>query len=102
MPDVSIASDGEVASVAIFTRKPIAQVRTLALDISSRTSVALTRMLCAKHWHIAPTFTPAEPDLDAMLARADAALVIGDPALAIDPGKRARHQDRSRRRVEGA
>jgi len=49
--------------------------------------VALTRVLCAKHWHITPKFTPAEPDLEAMLQRADAALVIGDPAFEIDPAR---------------
>jgi chorismate dehydratase len=87
VPDVSIASDGPVTTVAVFTRKPIAQIKTLALDLSSRTSVALTRVLCARHWRIDPAFTPAEPDLQAMLARADAALVIGDPAFAIDPVK---------------
>ena len=85
VPDVAIASDGEIASVAVFTRVPIDKVRTLALDISSRTSVALTRVLCAKHWGIAPSFTPADPDLKTMLARADAALMIGDRALRIDP-----------------
>lgn len=88
VPGVSIASDGPVATVAIFTRKPIADVKTIALDLSSRTSVALTRILCAAHWRIAPSFTPAEPDLEAMLGRADAALVIGDPAFAIDPAAR--------------
>jgi chorismate dehydratase len=87
VPDISIASNGPVATVAVFTRKPIRDVRTMALDLSSRTSVALTRVLCAKHWHITPKFTPAEPDLDAMLQRADAALVIGDPAFEIDPEK---------------
>ncbi len=87
VPDVAIASDGEIASVAVFTRVPIEKVRTLALDISSRTSVALTRVLCAKRWGIAPSFTPADPDLETMLARADAALVIGDPALRIDAAK---------------
>ena len=85
VPDVAIASDGNVATVALFTRKPIASVRTIALDLSSRTSVALTRVLCAKYWRLEPTFTPADPDLEAMLARADAALVIGDPAFDIDP-----------------
>ena len=85
VPGVSIASDGEVATVAIFTRTAIEQVETLALDLSSRTSVALTRILCAKHWRIRPAFTSAEPDLEAMLSRADAALVIGDPAFDIDP-----------------
>jgi chorismate dehydratase len=87
VPDVAIASDGEVATVAVFTRKPIERVQTLALDLSSRTSVALTRVLCAKRWNIAPTFTPAEPNLEGMLRRADAALVIGDPAFDIDPAK---------------
>lgn len=85
VPGISIASDGAVASVALFSTRPIEQVKTLALDISSRTSVALTRILCARKWGIAPAFTPAEPDIRAMLQRADAALVIGDPALAIDP-----------------
>jgi chorismate dehydratase len=88
VPDIAIASDGEVATVAVFARKPIGEVQTLALDLSSRTSVALTRILCARHWKIAPSFTPAEPDLEAMLRRADAALVIGDPAFAIDPVRR--------------
>jgi chorismate dehydratase len=87
VPDISIASDGDVATVAVFTRKPIKNVQTLALDLSSRTSVALTRVLCAKQWKISPKFTPAEPDLEAMLRRADAALVIGDPAFDIDPAK---------------
>jgi chorismate dehydratase len=85
VPGIAIGSDGIVDSVAIFSTVPIEQVESLALDISSRTSVALTRILCAKHWGIAPAFAPAEPDVRRMLARADAALVIGDPALEIDP-----------------
>lgn len=88
VPGVSIASDGPVATVAVFTRMPLGDVKTMALDLSSRTSVALTRILCATHWRIEPAFTPAEPDLDAMLSRADAALVIGDPAFDIDPVQR--------------
>jgi chorismate dehydratase len=85
VPGVAIGSHGPIASVAIFSRVPVDKVATLALDISSRTSVALTRILCARRWNIAPKLIPAEPDLRAMLSRADAALVIGDPALAIDP-----------------
>lgn len=88
VPGVAIASEGEIASVAVFSRVPVAQIRTLALDLSSRTSVALTRILCATQWGIAPAFTPADPDLTTMLAGADAALVIGDPALAIDAAAR--------------
>ncbi|MEW6319968.1 MAG: menaquinone biosynthesis protein [Acidobacteriota bacterium] len=84
-PGVAVASDGPVLSVAVYTTVPIERVETLALDMSSRTSVALTRVLCARRWGIAPRLTPADPDLRAMLARADAALLIGDPALYVDP-----------------
>jgi chorismate dehydratase len=85
VPGMAIGSDGPILSVAVFTRKPIARVQRLALDTSSRTSAVLTRILCAKHWDIAPTLVAAAPDLETMLEDADAALVIGDPALAIDP-----------------
>ena len=84
VPGVAIGSNGPVASVAVFSRVPLERIQTLAMDISSRTSVALTRILCARHWDIAPKLTPAEPDVRAMLTRADAALIIGDPALHID------------------
>lgn len=85
VPGVAIGSDGPIASVAIFSRVPVDKIATLALDISSRTSVALTRILCSRRWGIAPRLTPAEPNPRAMLARADAALMIGDPALEADP-----------------
>jgi chorismate dehydratase len=84
VPDVAIASDGPVASVALFTRRPIAAVRSIALDTSSRTSVVLTRILCARKFGISPTFSPRPPDLLSMLSDCDAALVIGDPALFVD------------------
>jgi chorismate dehydratase len=87
VPEIAIASDGPVATVAVFTRKDMRDVSSLALDLSSRTSVALTRVLCARHWRIAPVLTSAEPDLEAMLSRADAALLIGDPAFDIDPAQ---------------
>jgi len=85
VPDVSIASVAAVDSVALFTRQPIERVRTIALDVSSRTSAGLVRLLCARHWRIKPAFVPAAPDIRAMLASADAALLIGDPALFLDP-----------------
>lgn len=84
VPGVAIASDGPVASVALFTRTPVSRIRSIAMDTSSRTSVALTRILCRRRFEIAPTFTPHAPDLTAMLAEHDAALVIGDPALLVD------------------
>ena len=83
-PGMAIASEGEVASVALFTRVPIERVTTLALDTSSRTSAALTRVLCRERFGIAPVFVSHAPDLARMLARCDAALLIGDPALDAD------------------
>jgi predicted solute-binding protein len=84
VPGLCIGSDGPVDSVALFLRTPMRDVRTLAVDTSSRTSVALARILCARRFDIAPAFVPHPPDLAAMLAGADAALVIGDPALFAD------------------
>jgi chorismate dehydratase len=81
VPGVGVVSDGAVASVAIFTRVPVAAIRSLALDTSSRTSVALVKVLCARYFRIAPAFVQAGPDLNAMMAMADAALLIGEPAL---------------------
>lgn len=86
VPGVCIGSDGPVASVALFHRQPIGQCRSIALDTSSRTSAVLTRILCVRRFGIAPDFVPHPPDLSAMLSRADAALVIGDPALFADHG----------------
>ncbi|MGD9904894.1 MAG: menaquinone biosynthetic enzyme MqnA/MqnD family protein [Vicinamibacterales bacterium] len=87
VPDMAIGSDGPILSVAVFTTVPVERVTRLALDTSSRSSAALCRILCARLWHIDPVLVPAAPDLPAMLGEADAALVIGDPALAIDPAR---------------
>jgi chorismate dehydratase len=81
VPDLAIASRGPVASVAIFTTKPMRDVTSIAMDTSSRTSVALTRVLCARHFKIDPRIESRGPDLADMLAHCDAALIIGDHAL---------------------
>jgi chorismate dehydratase len=85
VPDVGIGSRGPVASVALFTRRPLDAVRHIALDTSSRTSVTLIRVLCAHRYRIAPEFVPHGPDLEAMVRDYDAGLLIGDPALEFDP-----------------
>jgi chorismate dehydratase len=87
VPDLAIASRGPVASVAIYTTKPIADVRSIALDTSSRTSVALVSVLCARLFKIQPVLEARGPDLSAMLEHCDAALIIGDNALLLDHGK---------------
>jgi chorismate dehydratase len=84
VPDAAVVSDGPVRSVALFTGVPIERIRTIALDTSSRTSVALLRVLCVRHFGIGPRFVEHRPDIDAMLGVADAALLIGDPALLVE------------------
>jgi chorismate dehydratase len=86
LPDMAIASKKQVRSLLIIAKKPIEQVKGFALDASSRSTQALTRILCAEKWKIAPEFFEAPPDLGTMLDRADAALLIGDPALRIAVG----------------
>jgi len=86
LPDMAIASKKQVRSLLIIGKKPIEQVKTFALDASSRSTQTLTRILCAEKWKIAPEFAEAPPDLGAMLQQADAALLIGDPALRIAVG----------------
>ncbi|MGC1618894.1 MAG: menaquinone biosynthesis protein [Candidatus Acidiferrum sp.] len=83
LPDLAIASQNRVRSLLIVSKKPIEQVRSVALDRSSRSTQALTRILAAEHWKIDPEFFEASPDLGAMLEKADAALIIGDPALRV-------------------
>ncbi len=81
LPELAIASQNRVRSLLIIAKKPIEQVRSIALDRSSRSTQALTRILAARHWKIDPDFFETEPDLSQMLEKADAALLIGDPAL---------------------
>jgi predicted solute-binding protein len=83
LPDLAIAAQNCVRSLLIAAKKPIEQVRSIALDRSSRSTQALTRILAAEHWKITPEFFETEPDLPAMLEKADAAMIIGDPALRI-------------------
>jgi len=88
VPGIGVVSDGPVASVALFSRVAAAGIRTIALDTSSRTSVALVKVLCRHRFSIEPQFVPHGPDLAAMTRTADAALLIGDPALETDADAR--------------
>jgi chorismate dehydratase len=84
IPDVSISSLARVKSVALFSKQPIEKVETIALDKSSRTSAALLSVLLKKFYQLSPRMTTSEPDARAMLEKADAALLIGDPALVFE------------------
>jgi chorismate dehydratase len=78
---MAIAAKNEVRSLLVISKVPIEQATSVALDTNSRSTVALARILSRRHWNISPEFIDMAPDADQMLARADAAVVIGDPAL---------------------
>ena len=82
---LGIASRGAVRSILLISSKPFRDIQTLAGDISSRTSVALARIILGRKYGTEPKIVPHAPDLTSMLAVADAALIIGDPALHLDP-----------------
>lgn len=84
VPGPAVTSRGAVASVAIYTRRQPRDIRTIAMDTSSRTSVALASVVLKRRFHVSAEPAPMAPDLDAMLGRADAALIIGDTALFLD------------------
>jgi chorismate dehydratase len=86
VPGVGIACHGPVRSILLVSSRPPAEIRTLAADSSSRTSVQLARVVLERRYGANPVIAPHPPDLEAMLQVADAALLIGDPALRIDIG----------------
>ncbi|MTV47459.1 hypothetical protein GJ688_00515 [Heliobacillus mobilis] len=83
LPDVSISADGPVASILLFTRKPVKELNgeTIAVTTSSATSVVLLQILLERHYGIRCTLRPAAPELEPMLTEYPAALLIGDDAL---------------------
>jgi chorismate dehydratase len=86
LPDLCVASSHEVKSVILVSRGPLEQVRRVALDQNSRTSVALLRILLQERG-IHPEYLHERPDPERMLSEADAALLIGDPALKVEREK---------------
>ncbi len=84
LPGVAIASRRPVRSILLVSKVRLEQIRSVALDTSSLTSVALTRVLFARWWGPGRTFTPMAPDVEEMLKEHDAGLVIGDPALKVN------------------
>jgi chorismate dehydratase len=83
VPGCTVASLDRVRSIILVVRaqQGIDGVRTVAADTSSRTSYAYTRILFEIFWKVPVEFMPLAPDLESMLQVADAALLIGDPAL---------------------
>ena len=94
VPGCAIAALDRVRSILLVVRshEGVNAVRRVAADTSSRTSLAYTRILFEYLWKVSAVFVPHAPDLEAMLAVADAALLIGDPALLALEDKDARVQ----------
>lgn len=84
LPGLCIAATHEAHSVLLVLAKPLEKIRRVALDQNSRTSAALVEILLADSYGLTPELISAAPALDEMLGRADAALLIGDPALRVD------------------
>ena len=85
LPGIGIACRGPVRSILLVTRKPFDDIRTLATDTGSRTSIELARIILSRKYGVEPALLPMAPDLKRMLDAADAALLIGDAALMVEP-----------------
>jgi chorismate dehydratase len=96
IPGCAIAAKRKVRSILLVRRasQPLEEIRTVAADTSSRASLAYTRVMFKRWWNPEAVFLPHFPDLDPMLDQADAAMLIGDPALyALE--ERQNHEERT-------
>ena len=84
LPGVAIAAKHPVRSILLVSKRELREVRSVGTDTSSRTSVALLRLLFDRQFGLNPEFVSEEPELDRMMANHDAALLIGDPALRVN------------------
>ena len=85
VPEVCVGARESVKSVCLVTKgSDLSQIRSVALDTSSRTSVALTKIIFREFFANDPQWLDHEPNVDEMLKSADSALLIGDPALTLD------------------
>ena len=88
VPDVCVGAKEKVRSVCLVTKgAELRDVKSVALDISSKTSVALTKIIFREFLDYSPIWKTFTPNLDEMLKENDCALLIGDPALMIDETK---------------
>lgn len=85
VPQGCVACDGPVRSILLICKKPFEAVESIAVDQGSRTSVVLVQILALELHGTRPALRPHAPQLDEMLQAADAALIIGDAAMRVDP-----------------
>jgi predicted solute-binding protein len=88
VPDVCVGAKERVRSVCLVTKgEELPDAKSVALDISSKTSVTLTKIIFREFFGFEPTYKNAKPNLSEMLFNSECALLIGDPALTIDENK---------------
>jgi chorismate dehydratase len=88
VPNVCVGAKERVRSVCLVTKDAdLKDVKTVALDVSSKTSVSLTKIIFREFYDFEPSYTESKPNLEKMLAGSDCALLIGDPSLMIDETK---------------
>ncbi|HEY3741976.1 MAG TPA: menaquinone biosynthesis protein, partial [Bryobacteraceae bacterium] len=80
-----IACHGAVRTSLLISKVPFAESRSIAMDAGSRSSVMLTRIILQQKYGVEPAWHSQPADMIAMLANSDACLIIGDPALRLDP-----------------
>jgi chorismate dehydratase len=86
--NVCVGAREKVRSVCLVTRGcDLEQVKNVSLDISSRTSVVLSKIIFREFLGVEPSYSSSAPDVESMLSGADAALLIGDPSLTLDTQK---------------
>jgi predicted solute-binding protein len=83
--DLGIACRGPVRSILLISKTPPERIRTLATDASSRSSALLARIVLDRRYGVEPALAVRPPSMAGMLADSDACLLIGDPALRLDP-----------------
>src|ERR1019366_5694460 len=84
-PEIGISSVGAVRSILLISKVPFREIQTLATDSGSRTSVMLSRIILGEKFGATPRLISQPQELATMLGSADAALLIGDAALYVDP-----------------
>ncbi len=88
VPQVCVGARKKVQSVCLVTKgEQLSAVKSVSLDVSSKTSVALTKIIFHEFLNFEPVYKNSKPDLEQMLSESDCALLIGDPALTIDEEK---------------
>jgi chorismate dehydratase len=81
VPRVAVASTGADATITLHVREGLQQIRTIAVDPSSSSEIVLTKIILMECFDLSPKIVPFSGSLEEALAKADAALLVGDPSL---------------------